>query len=260
MTEIPAGTGPTAGPRQITVDVEYRDQAVIARVAGTLTAQTAPALRGGLLKCLADCPDALIVDVAGLTAESGVPLTVLRVVKRQADRWPAIPMVLCRPDAALARQLAQAGPEAYPSIYRSVEDAIAALDRIVQVRPAIHIDLPAAIDSCAWARDIVVQACRDWDLDHIADDAEAIVCELVTNAVLHARPPLHLLLAVRGPRLHLAVRDGSEVLPHAVGGAPPLPTSAYGNGLTLVDALATAWGSMRTTDGKVVWATLRLTP
>jgi anti-anti-sigma regulatory factor len=260
MTDIPAGTSSTAGPEQVTVDVEYRDQAAIARVAGTLTMQTAPALRGGLLKCLADCPDALIVDVADLTTESGVPLTVLRVVQRQADRWPAIPMVLCRPDAALRRQLAQAGPDAYPSIYPSVEDAIAALDRIVQVRPAIHLDLPATTDSCAWARDVAVQACRDWNLDHVADDAEAIVCELVTNAVLHARPPLHLLVAVRGPRLHLAVRDGSEALPRAVGGAPPSPTIAYGNGLTLVDAIATTWGTMPTTEGKVVWATLRLTP
>lgn len=260
MTDIRAGTGSARSPEQVTVDVEYRDQAAIARVAGTLTVQTAPALRGGLLKCLADCPDALIVDVADLTAASAVPLAVLRVVQHQAHQWPAIPMVLCRPDAALARHLAQAGPDAYPSIYPSVEDAIAALDRIVQVRPAIHLALPATTDSCAWARDVVVQACRDWDLERVADDAEAIVCELVTNAVLHARPPLHLLLAVRGPRLHLAVSDGSEALPQAVGGGPPQPVSRDGRGLLLIDAIATAWGTLRTTEGKVVWATLRLTP
>lgn len=260
MTDIAAGTGSTAGSEQVMVDVEYRDRAAVARVTGTLTVQTATALRAGLMKCLADCPDALIVDVAALTADSGVPLTVLRVVQRQAQGWPAIPMVLCRPDAALARQLVRAGPDAYPSIYPSVEDAIAALDRIAQVRPAIHLDLPATTDSCAWARDVVVQACRDWDLDRVADDAEAIVCELVANAVLHARPPLHLFLAVRGPRLHLAVHDGSETLPQAFGGAPPPPTVAHGRGLMLIDAIATAWGTMRTTEGKVVWATLRLTP
>lgn len=257
MTNSPAGSRSTAGPEQVTVDVEYRDQAVVARVAGTLTVQAAPSLRAGLLKCLADCPDALIVDVAGLTAESDLALTVLRVVQRQAHRWPGIPVVLCRPGAALARQLVRAGLDRYPLICPSVADAIAALDRTVQVRPAIHIDLPATVDSCGLARDVVVQACREWDLDGVAGNAEVIVSELVSNAVRHARPPLHLLLAVRGARLHLALRDGSAALPQPVRGGPP-PTGDNGRGLMLIDGIAAAWGSMRTTEGKVVWATLRL--
>lgn len=186
-------------------------------------------------------------------------MTVLRVVQRQARRWPAIPVVLCGPDAALAGRLAQAGPQRYPPMYRSVEDAVAALDQTVQVRPGVHADLPATTESCARARDIVVQACRDWDLDHVAGDAEVIVAELVSNAVLHARPPMRLLLAVRGARLHVAVRDGSGTLPQPARGGPPPPAIDCGRGLLLIDTIAAAWGSMRTTEGKVVWATLRLT-
>jgi anti-anti-sigma regulatory factor len=259
MTDTPAGRGSTSGSPEVTVSVEHRDDVAVARVAGTLTVQTAPVLRGGLLKCLAGCPAALVVDVAGLRAESDLPLTVLRVVQRQASQWPAIPIVLCRPDAALAQQLACAGTDAYPPVYPGVEEAVAALDRTARVRPAVRADLAAIADSCPRARDIVAQACRDWDVAHVGGAAETIVSELVANAVQHGRPPLHFMVAIRGEHLHVAVRDGSPALPPVVHGAPPQPSLEHGRGLYLINALAGAWGSMRTTDGKVVWATLRLT-
>jgi hypothetical protein len=257
MTNIPVGQGFAADPAQVSVEVEYRDQVIIARLAGILTLQAAPALRVGLLKCLADYPDALIVDVADLAAESDLPLTVLRVVQRQAHRWPAIPMVLCRPDAALTLRLARAGRDGYPRSYPSVDEAIANLDRIIDVRPAIHSDLLPTVDSCPRARDLVAHACHEWGVADIAAAAEVVVSELVSNAVLYARPPLHLLLAMRDGHLHVAVRDGSPVLPQPVRGAVP-PSAEHGRGLQLIDSFTAAWGSVPTAEGKVVWATLRL--
>jgi len=258
MAGGPAGHG-VPRPVPVRVDVEYRAGVTIVRLAGTLTMQTAPAVRGRLLKCLADCPDALIVDVADLATESDGPLTVLRVVQRQAHRWPGIPMLLCRPDSALAEQLTRPGPDRYPPFHPSIERAIAALDRPVLARPTIHTDLLSTPEACPRARDVVFHACQDWDLANAADPAELVVSELVSNAVRHGWPPLHLLLAVRGERLHIAVRDGNPALPQASPAAPP-PSVPSGRGLHLINTLATAWGAMPSTDGKVVWATLRAAP
>ncbi len=258
MTNMPAGDRFAAVPAGISVDVQSRDHLVVARVSGVLTVQNAPELRGGLLECLADCPDALIVDVADLAAESDLPLTVLQGVQRQAQRWPAIPMVLCGPDAALTRLLPRAGRDGYPRTYAGVTEAMASLEQIVDVRPAIHSDLLATADSCPRARDIVAGACRDWNVAEVAGAAGVVVSELVSNAVLHARPPLRLLVALRGGHLQVAVRDGSPVLPQPVRGAPLLSVE-HGRGLHLIESFAAAWGSMPTAEGKVVWAALRPT-
>jgi anti-anti-sigma regulatory factor len=250
-----------AHPRdEVTFDVEHRTEVTVVRIAGALTVRTAPAVHTRLLKCLAEYPTALIIEVAGVAAESDVPLTVFRAVQRQAHRWPGIPMLLCRPNAALAERLARPGP-GYPPIYPTIDRAIAALDQPVQVRPTIHADLLAAADACAHARDIVFQVCQDWDLTDAADAAEVIVSELVGNAVRHARPPLRLLLAVGDGHLHIAVRDGSPRRPQpVVAGTLPAPPVDHGRGLHLVNAIATNWGSMPTAEGKLVWATLRTTP
>ena len=65
MADSPLAVGP-GQPAPVGVDVQYRAGTAIVRLAGALTAQTAPTLRVRLLQCLADCPDALVLDVAGL--------------------------------------------------------------------------------------------------------------------------------------------------------------------------------------------------
>lgn len=256
MADSPLAVGP-GQPAPVGVDVQYRAGTAIVRLAGALTAQTAPTLRVRLLQCLADCPDALVLDVAGLAAESDASLTVLRAVQRQAHQWPGIPMLLCRPDTTLTEQLSGPGPDRYPPIHPSLEQAIAAVDRPVLVRPTIRTDLLPSPQSCPIARDVVFHGCQDWDLGRAADLAEVIVSELVSNAVRHARPPLHLLLTLRHERLLIAVRDGDPTLPQASPGAPPL-TVEHGRGLHLINTLGTAWGAMPTSDGKIVWARLHV--
>jgi hypothetical protein len=55
--------------------------------------------------------------------------------------------------------------------------------------------------------------------------------------------------------LHVSVRDGSRVAPILLVADPG---SDRGRGLMLINALAAAWGTIPTSDGKVVWATFRL--
>jgi anti-sigma regulatory factor (Ser/Thr protein kinase) len=89
--------------------------------------------------------------------------------------------------------------------------------------------------------------------DEVVSDAELIVTELVTNALLHADPPV--LLRVRR-RDHLA-----RIEVHDRGSRPPLRIrdageAMTGRGLALVAALSRTWGADRQASGKVVWAEL----
>jgi anti-sigma regulatory factor (Ser/Thr protein kinase) len=81
-----------------------------------------------------------------------------------------------------------------------------------------------------------------------------LVSELVTNAILHAQPPVTLRANADGGRLRVEVHDGAAeppvVNPQADPGAV-LPER--GRGLFLVASLADRWGWEDQPTGKSVW-------
>jgi anti-sigma regulatory factor (Ser/Thr protein kinase) len=90
---------------------------------------------------------------------------------------------------------------------------------------------------------------EDWP-EPARNVAVLLVSELATNAVLHARTPFGLTITADGPRVRVAVADGSL-------GAPVLkdfgPEAITGRGIRLVDSLSQRWGTERREDGKTVW-------
>jgi anti-sigma regulatory factor (Ser/Thr protein kinase) len=85
----------------------------------------------------------------------------------------------------------------------------------------------------------------------IIDTAALLTSELVTNAVLHASPPLHLRAAITEEVIRVEVYDSANsTLP-----APRTarPADANGRGLTILQALASRWGTEHTNAGKFVW-------
>ena len=116
---------------------------------------------------------------------------------------------------------------------------------------------PPAPLSVGRARRFLVQHLEVWGLPQLADSAQLIVSELVTNAVVHAHPPYGTLIATRFERLECGVRI--EV--HDAGDTKPERRDASadeesGRGLGLVDALTGGhWGvSDRDGPGKMLWA------
>ncbi len=81
----------------------------------------------------------------------------------------------------------------------------------------------------------------DW-----SDAAELAVTELVTNAAIHAQPPVELAIVMRSDRLRVEVRDSSPQI--AV-----LSSDHGGRGLDLVQELASSCGVTLLPDGKIVW-------
>ncbi|MFJ6392777.1 SpoIIE family protein phosphatase [Streptomyces sp. NPDC091972] len=105
------------------------------------------------------------------------------------------------------------------------------------------------------ARAVVREQLHDWGLARLADGAELMVSELVTNAVRHShRRPVELRL-VREDTLLCEVDDDDHDLPNLLSAGP---TDEQGRGLRVVSTLAREWGASRTKAGKTVWFELTL--
>jgi anti-sigma regulatory factor (Ser/Thr protein kinase) len=123
-------------------------------------------------------------------------------------------------------------------------------------RQVMRLHLSADAVSSEVARRFVGFTCELWHCEEIAEDAVAIVSELVGNTVLHARTDSDLRLELRRQLLTVALADGDPAPPVRRASAP---TDQGGLGLGIVGALATAWGTNPTSNGgKIVWATIRI--
>lgn len=102
---------------------------------------------------------------------------------------------------------------------------------------------------------------RDWGLAELADDAELLVSELLTNAVkasVQAGEPILLRLFGDSGQLLIEVYDYS---PRDPASRAVSDESESGRGFVVVQALAHSWGFYRFHHRlKVVWAELLVSP
>nr|BFE57607.1 hypothetical protein GCM10020063_021330 [Dactylosporangium thailandense] len=214
-------------------------------------------------KSLAQQPRALILDLAGLVdAERELVASVLLAEQQSTVHQPPVPLLV------VARE-AQALRLHYSGVARRIPvhaDGAAALSHLVESTPPFgqaRLLLQPSLRAAAKARGVVDDACRTWGLPQVLYPARLIVSELAANAIEHAGSPFTVTLTRRGAELlHIAVEDDLPRLPKLrlwPKHADPMPP-LRGNGLRIVSAAASAWGSHLTAHGKVVWATLRAGP
>lgn len=110
--------------------------------------------------------------------------------------------------------------------------------------------LQRELTSVRQARRLVTAQLGDWNLEGLADTAELLVSEVVTNALRHTHGPLRLNLHARGSRLRCEVEDTDPAGPvRRVVDAD----AEGGRGTELLDLLTEAWGNTRTATGKTMW-------
>jgi anti-sigma regulatory factor (Ser/Thr protein kinase) len=107
------------------------------------------------------------------------------------------------------------------------------------------------------ARRWIAQVCGEIGRPELRENAELALSEVVTNAILHGRPPVTVRL--RGTTSHprVEVRDASTDPP----AFPPLEAGqafldelpTFGRGLGIVACSSEAWGAERDGEGKLVW-------
>jgi anti-sigma regulatory factor (Ser/Thr protein kinase) len=116
------------------------------------------------------------------------------------------------------------------------------------------------------ARGHVRTVAREWGLADLADTAELLVSELVTNAVqvsaklqTAGTPVIHLWVTSDRVSMVIHVWDASSEMPVRRLDADELDEEG-GRGLLLVETLSKDWGAYRKADGKVVWCLITAEP
>ncbi|GHH13398.1 ATP-binding protein [Streptomyces lanatus] len=124
--------------------------------------------------------------------------------------------------------------------------------------------LPRHARSMGRARNLLREQATSWKLpDEVTETAVLLLSELMTNAYRHAKvSPGREIWArclVAGDRLRVAVTDANDTLPMP---REARPDDEAGRGLTLVTALADAWGADPRPHGigKTVWFELSHKP
>ena len=113
----------------------------------------------------------------------------------------------------------------------------------------------ATRDAPRTARHFMTDALVGWGYGgSLMQDAQLVVAELASNAVVHARSSFSAAARAEPFGVRISVHDASPVTP-TVRENDPIALS--GRGLRLVAAIAADWGVDITPDGKVVWAELR---
>jgi anti-sigma regulatory factor (Ser/Thr protein kinase) len=102
----------------------------------------------------------------------------------------------------------------------------------------------------ARARTLVRDTLLDWDLAEIAETAQQLVGEVVTNAVRHAHTSRIGLRLVRAGALLCEVSDDDHAVPVLLSAGPD---DEGGRGMRIVSRLAREWGTSRSAHGKTVW-------
>lgn len=121
--------------------------------------------------------------------------------------------------------------------------------------------LPASPPSVKLARSWVTRVLGEIGRQDLVESAALGVSELVTNALIHSKPPLSVRIRGTVDHPRIEVTDSSPVPPQRSGMSPEpedvddLNVTTFGRGLDLVAMMSARWGSDLAHDGssKSVW-------
>jgi len=116
----------------------------------------------------------------------------------------------------------------------------------------LRAELKGDPSQVARARILVAEALEGWGVDgEVAEVTVLLVSEVVTNALLHSRPPFELRAHLNDGCVRVEMADADPEGWPAI--RPTRPDVPGGRGLRLVESLADAWGTQRDPRGKWVW-------
>ncbi|HVW81143.1 MAG TPA: SpoIIE family protein phosphatase [Mycobacteriales bacterium] len=173
-------------------------------------------------------------------------IDVLAEALRDADLEQDLPTL---PDRLVARLLPE-GPD------DDVAMLLATLPIEHRLLPAVSLHVDPASPGIAHARQLVATTLTDWGVrPERVDDIVLCADELVTNAVLHSKPPITLRIRRNVSGVSLQIDDGLSGLPRRTRAGAD---DEHGRGVQIVAMLSDEWGSRPTRFGKSVWCNFRL--
>ncbi|MEV4143617.1 ATP-binding protein [Amycolatopsis sp. NPDC049691] len=204
----------------------------------------------------ADGPPALIADIDGLIIRELSPVVVFPRVARRIAHWPGIPLALVTRQEIHLQAFRRRGVDRFVAVHGDAE--VAESRQEVLARRGAHRKFPRTEDATKLAGAFLRDRTTDWGVPELFYDAVLIVNELLGNALQHTTSSPELHLDLRQDLLTIAVAD-ENARPAVLLERTHL--RAPGIGLSIVADTAATWGSSRRwSGGKVVWATLAVSP
>ena len=212
--------------------------------------------------------DLMVLDLALPDRES---LTLLTDVRTNAA-WAALPVVVLSgvTDPEVVQRTYELGANCFVRRPTRVVELLPAVRAIEQfwerrtgpsapgiTRSMFQLPLAATADSVREARAIVRRLLEGWELAGLGETAELCTSELATNAVLHARTPVLMVVSRLPEGVRVEIEDET---PGRLEAGSLVGDGEGGRGLALVDALSECWGVNQHDYGKTVWFELRAPP
>jgi anti-anti-sigma regulatory factor len=172
---------------------------------GSLTMHNRHRLRSAVLKCLADCPTAVVIDLSDCELADRLAAAAFVAVRREAAAGPAINVLLCGATGAMAERIEALDPGQSPEQTRP--EAIRAIDRGPTVATWRRERFPAAPESTSLAGCLVADACIDWNLPALIHPARGVMFDLVHDAYVCSPTELRVIVSKRPAGLVLSVRS-----------------------------------------------------
>jgi anti-sigma regulatory factor (Ser/Thr protein kinase) len=242
----------------ITVQTVGDGPIIVMTVCGTWDAPLDREAFAVLRECLALRPAGLIIDLTALHDANADSIPVwMNARRRGADMQPPVPVALCvSPLGNLGDRLQSRGAHRFLPVYAKVRQAHVALHGRTPLTDRLVLHLTPDAQAPALARQLVDDACQAWRQPHLQFPGRLVVSELVSNAVQHAGTDIKVIVSRRATALHLIVSDKDRRLPQLPTPVVPQRLTEGGRGLQVVQDVAALWGTTRTSDGKIVWATI----
>lgn len=136
-----------------------------------------------------------------------------------------------------------------------LDDLVELLEKVGadQAHDEAAVELPDDVLSVREARSVVRDVLELWGYRDLVADAELVVSELVTNAVVHADSGCAVIVNRGEGGVRIEVQDQGPGWPDR---QTPGASAEGGRGLMIVSALSTAWGIQAADRSKSVWVEL----
>jgi len=190
---------------EITVESVADQAALLVRPVGSLTMRNRRRLRSAVLKCLADCPTAVVVDLSDCRLADQLAAAVFVAVRREAAAGPAINVLLCGASGDLRSRIKALDPS--QPCYATRREAIDAVPGGPAVASWRRQRFPATPDSTSLAGCMVADACVDWHRADLIHPARAVMFDLVRAAHVCSPAELRIIVSPRADGLLLSVRS-----------------------------------------------------
>lgn len=240
---------------QLSVHVWAQGGALVARPNGLLDLSSYAGLRDCLLKCMAEQPRAVLVELGGLRMESSSLLSVFASVRMRTAAWPAVPLLLAATREPVRSMLRRTAVPRFVATHDTLAEAWASIDR-PPPRQWARFTISSSYFCGRRVRRLVRDMCIRWGLESMCEDLMLVASALAENAISDIGELLVVRLELRGNGLSVAVRCADPRVRQPSRG----PLDSVGSrGLAIVAAVCSAWGHSPTADGgKITWGVLRL--